>query len=119
MSSIETFEHPSKPSSASLSTITPRLLVVKWRALGGKKYLGLILVPVVLGGILIILTSATNSFQSPDGVFVSKWGTEGEGEGEFHYPYRVAVASDGSVYVADKNNNRIQKFSVGPYPLML
>ena len=29
-------------------------------------------------------------------------------------PYGVAVASDGSVYVADAHTHRIQKFSVGP-----
>ena len=43
--------------------------------------------------------------------FVNKWGTEGTGDGEFFRPSGVAVASDGSVYVADDWNNRIQKFT--------
>jgi hypothetical protein len=39
------------------------------------------------------------------------WGTEGSGDGQFQFPDGVAVASDGSVYVADKDNYRIQKFT--------
>ena len=33
----------------------------------------------------------------------------GSGDGQFISPNAVAVASDGSVYVADMNNHRIQK----------
>ena len=47
-------------------------------------------------------------------VFVSKWGTRGSGDGEFSSPNGVAVASDGSVYVSEGSNHRIQKFSMGP-----
>ena len=44
-------------------------------------------------------------------VFIRKWGTPGSGDGEFLGPNGVAAAPDGSVYVADTNNHRIQKFT--------
>ena len=44
-------------------------------------------------------------------VFLTKWGTSGSGDGQFKYPYGIAVASDGNVYVGDTLNNRIQKFT--------
>jgi uncharacterized protein (TIGR03663 family) len=41
---------------------------------------------------------------------VQVWGGEGSGTGQFVSPRGVAVAPDGSVYVADAGNHRIQKF---------
>ncbi len=48
--------------------------------------------------------------------FDFKWGRFGNGDGEFQFPRGVAVDDAGNVYVADRNNDRIQKFdSSGSY----
>jgi hypothetical protein len=39
------------------------------------------------------------------------WGSSGPGDGQFQVPQGVAVNGAGDVYVADQNNNRIQKFT--------
>lgn len=44
------------------------------------------------------------------GVVELSWGVKGSGPGEFNMPHGIAVGSDGSVYVAEINGERIQKF---------
>jgi hypothetical protein len=41
----------------------------------------------------------------PDGTFLNSFGKQGTGPGEFRHPVRLAVASDGSVFVADFGNH--------------
>jgi sugar lactone lactonase YvrE len=38
------------------------------------------------------------------------WGSEGAQPGQFEAPRGVALAPDGSIYVADSRNNRVEKF---------
>lgn len=45
-----------------------------------------------------------------DGTPVDILGTGGSGPGEFYFPIGVAIGPDGSVYVADYGNARIQRF---------
>ena len=44
------------------------------------------------------------------GTFLIKWGSLGSGDGQFSDPSGVAIDASNNVYVADKNNSRIQKF---------
>ncbi len=47
---------------------------------------------------------------TPDGYYVKHWGKRGSGDGEFNLVHDVAVDTQGRVYVADRNNERIQVF---------
>ena len=48
---------------------------------------------------------------TPEYTLVAKWGTKAYAEdGDFDIPKGVAVDAAGNVYVADRGNNRIQKF---------
>jgi DNA-binding beta-propeller fold protein YncE len=51
-----------------------------------------------------------------DGRLLFSWGGPGSGPGEFHVPHGIAVDRVGIVYVADRENSRIQLFdAAGKY----
>lgn len=47
---------------------------------------------------------------SADGKRLNQWGSPGSGPGQFRQPHGVAVDADGTVYVADRLNGRLQRF---------
>ena len=47
---------------------------------------------------------------SPDGQYLFSWGESGTDEGQFSLPHNITTDRDGWVYVADRENQRIQIF---------
>lgn len=49
---------------------------------------------------------------SSGGKKVGEWGTPGTGPGEFHLPHSLQIDGNGVIYVADRENGRIQRFDL-------
>jgi hypothetical protein len=47
---------------------------------------------------------------APDGRHLFSWGEPGAGPGQFNLPHGIALDRDGQVYVADRENSRVQVF---------
>jgi DNA-binding beta-propeller fold protein YncE len=47
---------------------------------------------------------------TPDGRHVLSWGEPGTDPGQFNLPHNIATDADGLVYVADRENHRVQIF---------
>ena len=47
-----------------------------------------------------------------DGVLLRTWGRSGSGQGEFHLPHSIQISPSHVVYVADRENGRIEKFNL-------
>ena len=74
-------------------------------------------------GQIYVADSGNNRVQvfNADGTFLRQWGSlckldtgegcVGGGDGQFNEPWGIAVGQDGSVYVSDTWNHRIQKFT--------
>jgi streptogramin lyase len=49
---------------------------------------------------------------TPQGKKVREWGAAGTGPGQFRLPHSIQVSANGDVYVADRENGRIQRFDL-------
>jgi peptidylamidoglycolate lyase len=47
---------------------------------------------------------------SAEGKFLREWGKKGDQPGEFNIPHGISLDKDGRVYVADRENSRVQIF---------
>lgn len=49
---------------------------------------------------------------TPQGTRVREWGTAGTGPGQFRLPHSIQIDGNGVIYVADRENGRIQRFDL-------
>jgi hypothetical protein len=49
---------------------------------------------------------------SPEGKKIREWGSAGSGPGQFKLPHSIQIDENGVVYVADRENGRIQRFDL-------
>lgn len=49
---------------------------------------------------------------TPQGKKVNEWGTAGTGSGQFRLPHSIQIDDNGTIYVADRENGRIQMFDL-------
>ena len=76
-----------------------------------------IFISFILLVIILLPTSQTSLVQSISSSSFTKsyhpvkqWGSSGSGNGQFSNPSGIAIDSSNRVYVADSNNDRVQKF---------
>jgi hypothetical protein len=49
---------------------------------------------------------------SGEGHRLRQWGKTGDGPGEFHLPHSIQISPEGVIYVADRENGRIEEFDL-------
>ena len=52
-----------------------------------------------------------------EGRRVREWGSRGSGPGQFNLPHSIVIDTSGIVYVADRENGRVQRFDLDGRPL--
>jgi len=66
-----------------------------------------------MGGSTIVVDSGNNRIQKFNsiGIAIATQGVLGSNKGEFNGPYGIAIDKYSNLYVTDRNNTRVQKFS--------
>src|SRR5262245_37679807 len=65
----------------------------------------------LIAAILLCMGSATVAQDFPPPRLLLYWGGSGSAPGQFFEPADIAVAADGAVYVVDRGNQRVQRFT--------
>jgi serine/threonine protein kinase/DNA-binding beta-propeller fold protein YncE len=78
---------------------------------------GVVVLAALLFALSRLIGGGGNTSHAAAGTLLTSWGGRGSGPGQLTAPSGIAVGSDGTVYVADYDNNRISSFSPTGTPL--
>ncbi len=67
--------------------------------------------PLLASAIFAAVSSITSSVGHAQITFLNSFGSAGTGNGQFSFPAGMAVGSNGTLYVADFDNSRVETFS--------
>ncbi len=95
------------PAPKPVAKLDPFILALQWNLPGLKD-----IVSDDVGNIYALAGHEIHKFDT-NGKLLSKWGKQGSGTGEFNNPTGITLDSQGSLYIADAGNNRIQKMDIG------
>jgi DNA-binding beta-propeller fold protein YncE len=82
-----------------------------WVGVGGRWWPSCWLPILIAGATLTVAGPRVVGADAAPPPYQLQWGDQGAGSGEFDTPSGIAVDANGNVFVADRNNNRIQKFT--------
>ena len=83
------------------------------------RIVSLVLIFVVAISLVVVSPRSAQAYAQTDApTYVSQLGSAGTGDGQFNTPYGIAVDSHDNLYVADRVNNRVQKFDANGNFLM-
>ena len=70
-------------------------------------------ITIDIHGFILVAEQHNNrvSIFDKDGLFIHSFGSKGTNLGKFSWPIGIAISLTGDIYICDKNNKRIQKFS--------
>lgn len=101
-------------SDVFIQELVPDPPIIAWGSYGttASKFvapLGLEL----LGGRVYVADTANSRIQyfDADGNYLGQFGSLGTGSGQFNRPRGIAASSDGNLWIADTNNNRVEKYT--------
>src|SRR5215211_3087166 len=76
-----------------------------------RRLLSALMALMLLAQLLAALVAPSVALAAETYLFKRTWGSQGAANGQFNFPRDIAMDSTSNIYVVDRDNHRIQKFT--------